>query len=499
MENHQQLIELKEKLEELLIIEKARKSFSTFCEYVFGLKLGQIHKEWFKLAKKGLETKQPVVIFAPRGHAKTTILSVCWPIFLLGHNPNLRIKLVSHGDKKSADILRQIKEAIETNERLHQVFPNLQPGATWSANKIIVKRDIWSKDVTIEALGVLSGATGGRADYIIFDDIVEFNNTLKYPSLIKTVRDAFYSNWLNLLEPNSYGWLLVGTIWTKSDLHYELLQKPLPLKKVYRIDPETLEPIWPEYWTKEKILERYNTMPKQAFYRAFCNIPLSLEETLFKREDIEKNIIYNDPRSYIEKCKVIVAGLDLALSTKKESSNTALVVCGLVRENNKIVVLHSEYGKFSAPEVVNLLQKAVENWKVDLVLVESNQYQGSLVQWIQEMNLDIPIKSIYTTANKNNIEAGLPSLAIDLKNFKIGFLMSKKPHSSNCQCGMCKLLEELEVYPFGATDDLVMALYFCRDYLSKQTSFTKAKNNVIIETWKPSFGLGKYFISEDNY
>ncbi|MEM1724332.1 MAG: hypothetical protein QXW71_00940, partial [Thermoplasmata archaeon] len=219
----------------------------------------------------------------------------------------------------------------------------------------------------------------------------------------------------------------------------------------------------------------------------------------FKREDIEKNIIYNDPRSYIEKCKLIVAGLDLALSTKKDSSNTALIVCGLLKETNKIVVLYSEYGKFSAPEVVNLVQKAVENWKVDLVLVESNQYQGSLVQWMQEMNLDIPIKSIYTTANKNNIEAGLPSLAIDLKNFKIGFLMGKKPHSSDCQCGMCKLLEELEVYPFGATDDLVMALYFCRDYLSKQTSFTKAKNNVIIETWKPSFGLGKYFISGDNY
>ena len=188
--NIKDLIIIKRNLEKSLLVKQARKSFKTFCEYVFGLKPGKIHLEWHNLATKAMMEGEPCIIFAPRGHSKTTTMAVMRPIFLLGHNPNLRIKIVSHSDKKAADILRQIKEAIESNERLKEVFPCLEAGDVWASNKILIKRELWSKDVTIEALGILSGATGGRADYIIFDDVVEFNNTIKHPALIKMVKEA---------------------------------------------------------------------------------------------------------------------------------------------------------------------------------------------------------------------------------------------------------------------------------------------------------------------
>ncbi|RKX63979.1 MAG: hypothetical protein DRP34_00515 [Thermodesulfobacteriota bacterium] len=612
--NIKDLIIIKRNLEKSLLVKQARKSFKTFCEYVFGLKPGKIHLEWHNLATKAMMEGEPCIIFAPRSHAKchtpntiitladgslkeakdckvgdevisydvenfrfvpakivniidngikdicevklasgksievtsnhpflttdgwksieeglkvenyvgtyekgsfkidiirsieykgkkptigleiekyhnhitngiithnTSYMAVMRPIFLLGHNPNLRIKIVSHSDKKAADILRQIKEAIESNERLKEVFPHLEAGDVWASNKILVKRSLWSKDVTIEALGILSGATGGRADYIVFDDVVEFNNTIKHPALIKMVKEAFYNNWLNLLEPDGYGWCLIGTIWTQMDLHWEFHQKPLKYKKIYRINLETLEPIWKEHWSKEKLIERYNSMPLRAFARAFALLPISREDAVFNRENIEACIVYNDPKYYREKCDYVIIGVDLAISQKKTAANTAIFVMGVIKEKNKLVALHAEYGKWTSPETVNAITKNFEDWKADIIVVENNQYQEALIQWLNEFNRELPVQAHFTTSAKHDPEIGLPSMALEFERKKWIIPMGKLPHDVDCKCGKCKWIEELTMYPFGETSDIVMASYFAREYWRKHIV---SKEDVKVDT-----------------
>jgi len=755
--NIKDLIIIKRNLEKSLLVKQARKSFKTFCEYVFGLKPGKIHLEWHNLATKAMMEGEPCIIFAPRSHAKchtldtvitladgslkeakdckvgdkvisydvenfrfvsakivniidngikdiyevklasgksievtsnhpflttdgwksieeglkvenyvgtyekgsfkidiirsieykgkkptigleiekyhnhitngiithnTSYMAVMRPIFLLGHNPNLRIKIVSHSDKKAADILRQIKEAIESNERLKEVFPHLEPGDVWASNKILIKRSLWSKDVTIEALGILSGATGGRcvgkgtliitsdgmkpiekiaekdrvltkegkfrkvikvwkrpykgkviimktgkynrnkivltpehkvyvfdrktfserwvqckdilqnkerykaimpdmetemfftlditkvyeeeyddyvydlsvsiehsfcsvwailhnSDYIVFDDIVEFNNTIKHPALIKMVKEAFYNNWLNLLEPDGYGWCLIGTIWTQMDLHWEFHQKPMKYKKIYRINLETLEPIWKEHWSKEKLIERYNSMPLRAFARAFALLPISREDAVFNRENIEACIVFNDPKYYREKCDYVIIGVDLAISQKKTAANTAIFVMGVIKEKNKLVALHAEYGKWTSPETVNAITKNFEDWKADIVVVENNQYQEALIQWLNEFNRELPVQAHFTTSAKHDPEIGLPSMALEFERKKWIIPMGKLPHDVDCKCGKCKWIEELTMYPFGETSDIVMASYFAREYWRKHIV---SKEDVKIDT-----------------
>ncbi len=476
------LLQLKESLEDTIQVKEARKSFKKFCEYCFNIKLGKIHIEWHNLATQAIQEKQPCVIFAPRGHGKTTIMSVARALFLIGHNPDLRIKIVSHSDKKASDILRQIKEAIEFNEKYQKVFPHVKPGLVWASNKILVTRELWSKDVTIEALGILSGATGGRCDYIIFDDVVEFNNAIKYPALIKMVKEAFYNNWLNLLEPTGYSWCLIGTIWTQMDLHWELYQKPFTYKKIYRIDLDTLEPIWPEYWTKEKLVERYNSMPLRAFARAFANMPISREDAVFNKEQIEKCIVYNDPKHYLQKCSYVIMGVDLAISQKKKSANTAIFIMGILEKRNetKLVALHCEYGKWSSPETITAILKLYKDWNVDAIVVENNQYQEALIQWLEEFNQSLPVYSHYTTSEKHDPEIGLPSMALEFEKQKWIIPVGKLPHDSDCKCGKCKWIDELLMYPFGETSDILMASYFARNFWRKNKNIN---SNVIVESW----------------
>jgi len=318
-----------------------------------------------------------------------------------------------------------------------------------------------------------------NSDYLIFDDVVEFNNTIKHPALIKMVKEAFYNNWLNLLEPDGYGWCLIGTIWTQMDLHWEFHQKPLKYKKIYRINLETLEPIWEEHWSKEKLIERYNSMPLRAFARAFALLPISREDAVFNRENIETCIVYNDPKYYREKCDYVIIGVDLAISQKKTAANTAIFVMGVIKEKNKLVALHAEYGKWTSPETVNAITKNFEDWKADIIIVENNQYQEALIQWLNEFNRELPVQAHFTTSAKHDPEIGLPSMALEFERKKWIIPMGKLPHDVDCKCGKCKWIEELTMYPFGETSDIVMASYFAREYWRKHIV---SKEDVKIDT-----------------
>ena len=461
--NQKELSQVKDQLEEILKVKEARTNFSTFSKYVFNYKPGKIHLEWFDLSNKAMATRKQCIIFAPRGHGKSLYMAVMRPIFILGHNPNLRIKIVSHSNEKAADILRQIKDAIENNERLHKVFPNLKPGPVWAANKIIVERTIWSKDASIEAVGVLSGATGGRADWILFDDIVEFKNTLQEPAKIPMVKEAFYNNWLNLLEAENYGWCLIGTIWTQYDLHWDLYKNSnFEYKRMYRIDLNTLEPIWPEYWTKERLQQKLEEIGPRAFARAYGNRPISREDMVFNEEDISACKIRSEPKRFYKASKIKVLGVDLAISQKKKSANTALFTMGIT-EKEKQIPLYIDYGKWTSPETARAIIKVFDELNIDLVVVESNQYQEALKQWVHEFRRDIPIESYYTGSKKMDPEVGLPSMALEFERRKWIIPVGKLEHSSDCKCGLCTWLNEVIMYPFAEHSDILMASYFARE------------------------------------
>ena len=87
---------------------------NAFIEYVFvDVETGEtveqqyFHKEWQVM----MTDSDRVMIIAPRGHGKTVqiIGRVIWE---LGHNPNLRIKIIAASDDKAKEILGLIREFI---------------------------------------------------------------------------------------------------------------------------------------------------------------------------------------------------------------------------------------------------------------------------------------------------------------------------------------------------------------------------------------------------
>ena len=84
---------------------EAKDKFSAFCEFVmkdekkinretgmgYPIILQDFHLEWCDL----LQETPRLIIFSPRETGKSSLLSVAYPIWRLGNDPNLRIAIVS--------------------------------------------------------------------------------------------------------------------------------------------------------------------------------------------------------------------------------------------------------------------------------------------------------------------------------------------------------------------------------------------------------------------
>jgi hypothetical protein len=216
-------------------IETARGSLEGFIKLVMRTESGEpveladIHQSWLDHIRYSWNRGLHAAIFGPWGHGKTIMVPVSIPLFLLGRNQNLRIKLISNSDEKAQERVRLCSQYISQSSWYRSVFPHVSPdaGSPWTGHRIFVKRseDSVSIDPSIEARGILTTGIGGRADFLFFDDVVDPRNAIYQPTLRKKVIELFRETWMPRLEP----WGLaayVATLWHKEDLSHSFIRDP---------------------------------------------------------------------------------------------------------------------------------------------------------------------------------------------------------------------------------------------------------------------------------
>ena len=103
------------------MIRQARQSFPAFVAYVFGVEPAPFHIRW----TDAIERHDRVVILAPLEHGKTTLM-LAYVLWRLGLDPNVRIALVHATHGQALRPMAAIKEHIQENPRLREIFP--RPG-----------------------------------------------------------------------------------------------------------------------------------------------------------------------------------------------------------------------------------------------------------------------------------------------------------------------------------------------------------------------------------
>jgi hypothetical protein len=216
-------------------IHKARRNYADFAELVLKdefsgtkIKLARLHYTWIKHIQTCWERGLHAGVQSCWGSGKTSLIAIGLPLFALGVQPSLRIKLISASDDTARERLALIRRYIEDSEELKEIFPHLRPSEhqDWTRTRLFIERPVKAKDASIEAKGILSSAMGGRADLLIIDDINDPRNTLWQPRLRNIVFNNFTGTFLSRLEPRGRV-AMISTRWHVSDVPGRILADPL--------------------------------------------------------------------------------------------------------------------------------------------------------------------------------------------------------------------------------------------------------------------------------
>jgi hypothetical protein len=169
------------------------------------------------------------------------------------------------------------------------------------------RTDLTLRDAFVRSLGITSKDTGGRIDILIIDDLVSEESARSGAEL------SYRSQWVRSISQQLQGGnscaLLVTNRWALDDpnslvhdvlQHWEIWSRAAWVCETHgrgncgrrpsdiEEDPCVLsdEPLWPEMWSPESILEKHADLGDELFFTQWCNRPTKKAE--LKVEDLRK-------------------------------------------------------------------------------------------------------------------------------------------------------------------------------------------------------------------
>ena len=455
-----------------VLSELARRDVNIFCELCFRGSEGKpwlqqpFHREWQALLPQRGPAR--VLIGAPRESAKTSQLSIARVIWELGRNPELRVRIVTSTDDLAADIVASIAEHIVRNPRVRQVFPHLRPASEglWPkpgarSTRLVVVRSSQEKDPSVCGHGILSTGVGGRADLIVFDDVVDYRNAIAMPKLRGQVAQSLLEVWINLLGPKGRA-VYVATVWHQEDLTMQLRENP-QWTVWWRSarDPVTGDLLWPDRWDDEALACREQEIGSRAFSRQYLLQPMSDDERTFPQDAIErcKDDRFAPGKLDVPKNWPCYAGVDLAASLGQKASYTVMFTVAVDRKTMRRCPVEIIRRRQPFPATIKMIQDSFARWKHQIIYVESNAYQVAVTEALRQMNCSIPVWPYMTGLEKLDEGVGIPSLSAGMANGAWVIPTGGEPHEARCECGWCAWVRELTLHPGGEHTDCLMAMW----------------------------------------
>jgi hypothetical protein len=210
-------------------VREARDDFAVFVELVVrdqngaAIQVAPIHRAWFQHVDYCWSRGLHAMIWAPFGSGKTSTLSVPMAAWLVGRNVQERLKVVCNGDQFASQRVAAAKEIIESPEYA-DVFPGVVKGRKWTDHEVYVRRAGASVDPSIHARGVLTKGVGGRADHILFDDVVDQDNAAEEGMRTK-VKSRVDQTWMSRVDQQNGLALWIATPWHTDDASHAILGK----------------------------------------------------------------------------------------------------------------------------------------------------------------------------------------------------------------------------------------------------------------------------------
>lgn len=418
--------------------------------------------------------KRKRLILDPRGHLKTTVITISHTIQAIINYPNIRCLISTATGDQVDNIMNGILAQFRYNEDFRTLFPEYCPASArvsdfGSREKFTVpcRTDFTLKEPTVWSCTVGKVIAGGRADMVKHSDLVDKEN-VKTPGGINEVINHF-KHLIPLLErynakdghEASRGWLDVeGTRYDFGDLYGFILKN---MDDTWATSIRSAEDgdmgniLWPQRFSEKELKETRKDMGDWEYSAQYLNKCVPQGDGLCDPKDVAflpPEVIGNLLPTLRLHCTIDLAGMEQARS----GDYTVLTVGGFDRDG-RLYIVDIRCGHYSPEEVIehvfaihrmypNLIDFKIEKEAHARVLLpflqrEMSKRQRYPVLW--------PIKRDTHTSKQHRIRGLRPWFKTGNIRFSNGLSLATKS----------ELLEEISQFPSqssGVHDDILDTL-----------------------------------------
>lgn len=429
-------------LEHQMDLELSRNSFPYFFEHVLGYQLTNHQQEWNEL----LQNNSKNVIMCSRGHGKSVFM-YSWVVWnLCFQKPPYKMVYMSSNQKQTNMHMKEIGKLFNLN-----ILKGFKPDANkgWAVEEMILKNGN-----SIVGRSTRSQYRGLHPDEIIIDD------ALKEFSLsgIQAVNDWFFGDVSPTIKPH-VKIRVIGTPFSYVDLYQKLNETGQYDLQIYPCLNALNEPLWPEVWTYDQLMEKKAEMGSLKFMREMMCVPVTTGASLFAPEHLEnakrKDLVLKPMRR--EGYKYYV-GIDPAISTNGDYN--VITVLEVDEAGNKSVVYVDRAKNVEFRENLDKVRMIGKVFNPEVVLFETNTFAKSFTQELRNIS-DLNVKDFNTTRKKKqdiilNLQMNFENSNI---NLPYGNEESRKVTSAMIgELSMFAITESGRFEGVGAHDDMVMSL-----------------------------------------
>lgn len=401
----------------------------------------------------------------PRGHLKTTCITIGKNLQKVVRNPESRILLANEVASNAQKFLLAIRAHAESNRRFRALYSHIipiEPKSSWSQESLtFVRRGVYPTP-TLTAMGMTGAMTSQHYTHLNLDDLIS-EEAVKSQLVMQDVITRI-SKLFSLMDDPGHDTIdLVGTRWAFYDVYTYFMERfGDKLARFIRAAIEDGEPIWPERFSLETLADIRNDphMGEYNFSCQYMNNPRNTEVQNFNVKDLkfwrmgsdEETVVLYDYHGEIEKVLPldeldITTTVDVRYGEKLDSDRDAIVTCGTTTEGDAIVL--DTYGKRSDPlQVVAHLIHLLKRFNVRCIGVQKVGYEMSLKYHLQA---ECERQGVY--ANVVPVKPGGPAKS---------HIRGLQPIAATGHLYILPtqhiLRTELSEYPLGQHDDVADAL-----------------------------------------
>jgi predicted phage terminase large subunit-like protein len=443
----------------------------------------EFHRELYDLFQRNVQKGGTrTVIAAPREHAKSTVMTLIGPLWCICH-PELTHKkfllIVSDTQGQANARLAEIKEELEHNERLKEMYPAAcGAGARWTEDEIVTAGGI--KIVARGTGGKVRGLRHGpyRPDLIIGDDLENDENSVT-PAQRDKITAWFYKA-LSKAGGKHTDIFVLGTVIHYDSLLRRLLANPMFNARLYRgiVQWSRAGALWEEWerlLTDGTLTETERETQADDYYQTHKDEMLEGAEVLWPAHkpyvDLMKMRVMDGPASFDSEIQNepvnpddcyfqeewfhwfepeqlgtlthYVAAVDPSLGRAGKNHDPSAIVC-LGRDAAGIMyVLDADIVRRKPDKIIDDAIDLYQRRKLDALGVESVQFQeffaDELTRRANERGIYPPVRQIQSTKDKLIRIQRLQPL---IKNGTIRFQKRQRT-----------MIDQLKYFPLADHDD----------------------------------------------